>query len=288
MKTHHRGLHCICSQANKKGNEGTISKQTKCHGEGRWRSGYRLWIKMKKNHATSTHKFMQTNVHQAAAWWPGPGRLGPQARPKLSRNRVVGPAWLGLIGPGFGWLTASGWAMHITIAAILAGCPLGSVDETWMKKEWGNKRGSAHQHWLYKPQEIPKNNPDIMSCHHGHPCHTSDLWKNPKRSEVSKFWKFWKSHVAVWGLRGKETSCMNVFLFDSFGDSWWYMRARSGRIGYTKLCWTGARRRKGRWRRKGTFVRSARRCSGYGMKPGTAGAPQLPIHSSFDKFTISL
>ena len=44
---------------------------------------------------------------------------------------------------------------------------------------------------------------------------------------------------------------------------------RLWRTGYTKLCWTGARRRKGRHRRRGTFARSARRCSGYGMRPGT-------------------
>src|SRR5216684_2300655 len=39
-----------------------------------------------------------------------------------------------------------------------------------------------------------------MSCYNGYPCHTSDLRKIPKRVEVSKFSKFSKSRVAVWGL----------------------------------------------------------------------------------------
>ena len=45
------------------------------------------------------------------------------------------------------------------------------------------------------------------------------------------------------------------------------------RIGYTKPCQIGARRRKRGRRRNGTFVRNVRRCSGYGTRPGASHFP---------------
>ena len=51
---------------------------------------------------------------KAAAWRLGFGFSEPQARPEPSWSRQLGPAWLGLFGPGLARLTASGRARHST------------------------------------------------------------------------------------------------------------------------------------------------------------------------------
>ena len=64
---------------------------------------------------TMVHRSQINYTHQkAVAWRLGFGFSEPQARPKPSWSCQLGPAWLGLFGPGLARLTASGQARHST------------------------------------------------------------------------------------------------------------------------------------------------------------------------------
>ena len=133
------------------------------------------------------------------------------------------------------------------VAAVLAGCSLGTVDQTWHD---GGKRPPKKISPLHPlgQESLSSHTHTIAHMHHashimcivtvwhpnihyiGHPCHSSDFWRTLKPKPSSK----WNQNLAaIWGLceaardvakiAGDKWKCLSVLSFILKCLTYWWV-----------------------------------------------------------------